>query len=62
VRTAPLIPADRYKAVRSDNPAKTSVIEQCRYRLRDEELAELEAVRDGRRRFADLPPLVSTLP
>jgi hypothetical protein len=34
------------------------VIEQCRYRLRDEELAELEAVRDGRRRFADLPPRV----
>jgi hypothetical protein len=31
------------------------VIEQCRYRWRDEELAELEALRDGRRRLADLP-------
>jgi tetratricopeptide (TPR) repeat protein len=31
------------------------LIERCGYHRRDEELAELEAVRDGRRRFADLP-------
>jgi hypothetical protein len=34
------------------------LIEHCGYHRRDEELAELEAVRDGRRRFADLPPRV----
>jgi tetratricopeptide (TPR) repeat protein len=34
------------------------LIERCGYHRRDEELAELEAVRDGRRRFADLPPRV----
>jgi hypothetical protein len=31
------------------------LIKSCGYHLRDEELAELEAVRDGKRRFADLP-------
>jgi hypothetical protein len=30
-------------------------ITKCGYHGRDEELAELQAVRDGRRRFADLP-------
>ncbi len=34
------------------------LIERCGYHRRDEELAELEAVRDGRLRFADLPPRV----
>jgi tetratricopeptide (TPR) repeat protein len=34
------------------------LIGRCGYHRRDEELAELEAVRDGRRRFADLPPRV----
>jgi hypothetical protein len=34
------------------------LIARCGYHRRDEELAELEAVRDGRRRFADLPPRV----
>ena len=34
------------------------LIERCGYHRRDDELAELEAVRDGRRRFADLPPRV----
>jgi tetratricopeptide (TPR) repeat protein len=34
------------------------LIERCGYHRRDEELAELEAVRDGRHRFADLPPRV----
>jgi hypothetical protein len=34
------------------------LIARCGYHRRDEELAELEAVRDRRRRFADLPPRV----
>jgi hypothetical protein len=34
------------------------LIERCGYHRRDEELAELEDVRNGRRRFADLPPRV----
>jgi hypothetical protein len=34
------------------------LINKCGYRRRDEELAELEAVLAGRRRFADLPPRV----
>jgi TIR domain/AAA ATPase domain len=38
--------------------AARELIERCGYHRRDEELAELEAVRDGHRRFADLPPRV----
>jgi hypothetical protein len=34
------------------------LVEECGYHKRDEELAELEAVLDGERRFADLPPRV----
>jgi tetratricopeptide (TPR) repeat protein len=34
------------------------LIADCGYHRRDEELAELTAVRDGARRFADLPPRV----
>jgi hypothetical protein len=33
-------------------------IEKCGYHRRDEELAELQAVRDGKRTFASLPPRV----
>jgi hypothetical protein len=42
-----------------ENLAKArELIERCGYHRRDEELAELEAVRDGERLFADLPPRV----
>ena len=34
------------------------LIVECGYHRRDEELAELDAVVAGRRRFADLPPRV----
>ena len=34
------------------------LIAECGYHRRDEELAELEAVAKGERRFADLPPRV----
>jgi len=34
------------------------LVEKCGYHRRDEELAELETVRDGERHFADLPPRV----
>jgi hypothetical protein len=33
-------------------------IDTCGYHRRDAELAELQAVRDGKRKFADLPPRV----
>lgn len=32
------------------------LIESCGYHKRDEELAELEDVRDGQHKFAELPP------
>ncbi len=44
--------------VRVNLATARELIERCGYHRRDEELAELEAVRDGRRRFADLPPRV----
>jgi hypothetical protein len=34
------------------------LIAECGYHRRDEELAELDAVVAGARRFADLPPRV----
>jgi hypothetical protein len=34
------------------------LVRECGYHRRDEELAELEAVLAGERRFADLPPRV----
>jgi tetratricopeptide (TPR) repeat protein len=34
------------------------LVEECGYHKHDEELAELEAVLEGKRRFADLPPRV----
>jgi hypothetical protein len=43
---------------RANLAAARELIERCGYHRRDEELAELEAVRDGRRRFADLAPRV----
>jgi hypothetical protein len=36
----------------------TDYIEKCGYHRRDEELAELQAVLRGERKFADLPPRV----
>ena len=38
--------------------AARKLIAECGYHRRDEELAELDAVVAGRRRFADLPPRV----
>jgi tetratricopeptide (TPR) repeat protein len=38
--------------------AARKLIAECGYHRRDEELAELDAVAAGRRRFADLPPRV----
>ena len=38
--------------------AARKLITACGYHRRDEELAELEAVANGERRFADLPPRV----
>ncbi len=46
------------EAARVNLATARELIERCGYHRRDEELAELEAVRDGRRRFADLPPRV----
>ena len=43
---------------RANLASARELIERCGYRRRDEELAELEAVRDGHRHFADLPPRV----
>jgi hypothetical protein len=46
------------KEARVNLATARELIERCGYHRRDEELAELEAVRDGHRRFADLPPRV----
>jgi hypothetical protein len=43
---------------RANLAAARKLITDCSYHRRDEELAELEDVRDGKRRFADLPPRV----
>jgi hypothetical protein len=41
------------------NVAKAdSLIKECGYHRRDEELAELQAVLKGERAYADLPPRV----
>jgi len=45
-------------AARANLAAARKLITECGYHRRDEELAELEAVRDGTRRFAELPPRV----
>jgi hypothetical protein len=44
--------------VRAGLDVARKLIADCGYHRRDEELAELDAVRAGRRRFADLPPRV----
>jgi hypothetical protein len=55
---------DAAEAARLTDEARANLAEarklitDCGYHRRDEELAELEAVRDGARRFADLPPRV----
>jgi tetratricopeptide (TPR) repeat protein len=43
---------------RKELDAARNLIAECGYHRRDEELAELDAVVDGRRSFADLPPRV----
>ena len=43
---------------RANLSTSRELIENCGYHRRDEEPAELESVRDGRRCFADLPPRV----
>jgi hypothetical protein len=43
---------------RADLDAARKLIAECGYHRRDEELAELDAVLAGTRRFADLPPRV----
>ena len=43
---------------RKELDAARKLIADCGYHRRDEELAELDAVVAGRRRFADLPPRV----
>jgi hypothetical protein len=49
----------RLKQEARTNLAKASkLITDCGYHRRDEELAELEAVLSGKRKFADLPPRV----
>ena len=47
--------AKRAEEARANLATARELIERCGYHRRDEELAELEAVRDGRRRVADLP-------
>ncbi len=46
------------EAARKELDAARKLIAECGYHRRDEELAELDAVVAGSRRFADLPPRV----
>ena len=46
------------KEARVNLATARELIERCGYHRRDQELAELEAVLAGHRRFADLPPRV----
>jgi len=46
------------KEARAQLDAARKLIAECGYYRRHEELAELDAVVAGRRRFADLPPRV----
>ena len=54
--------ADKIAALNSDAEKQLKIaadyIEKCGYHKRDEELAELQAVLRGERKFADLPPRV----
>ena len=43
---------------RNELDVARKLIDECGYHRRDEELAELDAVVAGARRFADLPPRV----
>ena len=45
-------------AARADLDMARKLIADCGYHRRDEELAELDAVLAGARRFAELPPRV----
>jgi len=60
----PLLFPDAADAARLTQEARTnlakarSLITECGYHKRDDELAELEAVLNGARKFADLPPRV----
>jgi hypothetical protein len=46
---------------RRELDAARTLIAECGYHRRDEELSELDEVVAGRRRFADLPPRVPRL-
>ena len=59
----PIVPsADEIAKLKSEAEKQLEVaadyIEKCGYHRRDEELAELQAVLRGERKFADLPPRV----
>jgi hypothetical protein len=59
----PLVPnADEIAKLKSEAEKQLSIatdyIEKCGYHRRDEELAELQAVLRGEKKFADLPPRV----
>jgi hypothetical protein len=61
--TAPTLPDGAVVASLGEEALKQldiarKLIGECGYHRRDEELAELDAVVAGRRRFADLPPRV----
>ena len=61
--TAPVLPEPDAAAALSEEARKEldvarKLIDECGYHRRDEELAELDAVVAGARRFADLPPRV----
>ena len=59
----PIVPSAQEIATLQDDVTKqlaiaSELIAKCGYHRRDEELAELQAVLSGERRFADLPPRV----
>jgi hypothetical protein len=51
-------PPRRRVCAHADLDTARKLIADCGYHRRDEELAELDAVLAGARRFADLPPRV----
>lgn len=59
----PTLPNDaQHKSLHDDAAKQLAIaadyIEKCDYHRRDEELAELQAVLRGEKKFADLPPRV----
>jgi hypothetical protein len=54
----PVAAASLNEEARKELDVARKLIAECGYHRRDEELAELDAVVAGRRRFADLPPRV----